>query len=152
MERGEFIFSSLVMLVVVGGITLIGNTIGYDNGVAEAIPGMILIIIIGWSSLILARELPLDLPSVAYAGFITILVFLPFMPTQEFLVRYTDRISLLATATPILAYVGLSISLQMSRLKQVGWKLIVVAIFVFVGTFFGSAIVAHVVLTLQGLI
>lgn len=152
MERTEFILNSLKMLVLVGIITLIGNTIGYDNGFVEAIPGMILIIIIGWVSLFLAREIPLELPSFAYAIFIAMVLALPFMPTQELFLRYTDRIAFLATATPILAYAGLSVSLQMDRLKLVGWKLVVVAVFVFFGTFFGSAIIAQIVLTLQGII
>jgi hypothetical protein len=152
MERSEFILNTLQMLVVVGIITIVGNAIGYDAGIVESIPGMLIIIAIGLVSLLLAREIPLALPSFAYAIFIAMVLALPFSPTQELFLRYTDRISFLATATPILAYAGLSVSLQMDRLKLIGWKLVVVAVFVFFGTFFGSAMVAQVVLELQGII
>jgi len=152
MDRTEFVLNSLKMLIIVGIITLIGNVVGYDTGIIESIPGMILIIAIGLVSLFLAREIPLELPSFAYAIFISMVLALPFAPTQELFLQYTDRISFLATATPILAYAGLSVSLQMDRLKQIGWKLVVVAVFVFFGTFFGSALVAQIVLSLQGLI
>ena len=135
-----------------GIITLVGNLVGFDNGIIESIPGMILIIVIGLVSLVLAREVPAQLPAFAYAIFIAMVLSLPFVPTQELFLRYTDKVSFLATTTPILAYAGLSISLQMDRLKQVGWKLVVVAVFVFFGTFFGSAIIAHIVLGLQGII
>ncbi|WP_251330885.1 hypothetical protein [Haloplanus pelagicus] len=152
MDRTDFVTNALAMLVVVGVITLIGNTVGYDAGIVESIPGIVLIIAIGIVSLYLAREIPLELPSFAYAIFIAMVLALPFSPTQEVFLRYTDRISFLATATPILAYAGLSVSLQMDRLKQIGWKLVVVAVFVFFGTFFGSAIIAQTVLSFQGII
>jgi hypothetical protein len=152
MERSEFVLNTLKMLIIVGIVTLVGNTIGYDNGIVESIPGMVIIIAIGAVSLLLAREVPAELPSFAYAIFIAMVLALPFSPTQELFLRYTDRISFLATATPILAYAGLSVSLQMDRLKKVGWKLILVAVFVFFGTYFGSALIAHIVLGLQGLI
>lgn len=152
MERSEFFLNTLKMLTIVGIITLIGNTVGYDAGIIESIPGMILIIAIGLVSLVLAREVPAELPSFAYAIFISMVLALPFMPTQELFLQYTDRISFLATATPILAYAGLSVSLQMDRLKKIGWKLILVGVFVLLGTFFGSAIVAQFVLNLQGII
>ncbi|WP_251344280.1 hypothetical protein [Haloplanus halophilus] len=152
MDRTEFVTNALAMLVIVGIITLIGNTVGYDAGIVESIPGIALIVAIGIVSLFLSREIPLELPSFAYAIFIAMLLALPFSPTQEVFLRYTDRISFLATATPILAYAGLSVSLQMDRLKQIGWKLVVVAVFVFFGTFFGSAIIAQIVLSLQGII
>jgi hypothetical protein len=111
-----------------------------------------MIVAIGLISLVASREIPLRLPAFAYAIFIATVLALPFSPTQEVFLQYTDKISFLATATPILAYAGLSVSLQMDRLKQVGWKLVVVAIFVFFGTYFGSAIIAQLVLMWQGLI
>jgi hypothetical protein len=37
-------------------------------------------------------------------------------------------------------------------MKEVSWKLVLVAVFVFFGTFFGSAIIAQIVLTAQGII
>lgn len=152
MERTAFTLNALKMLIVVGIIILVGNQVGYGVSIVAALPGMVMIIAIGLASLVLAEEIPLKLPAFAYAIFIATLLALPFSPTQDIFLQFTDRINFLATATPILAYAGLSISLQMDRLKQVGWKLVLVAIFVFFGTFFGSAIVAHIVLSLQGII
>jgi len=152
MDRTEYALNALKMLIVVGIITIVGNAVGYDAGIVESIPGMLIIVAIGLVSLLLAREVPAELPAFAYAIFIAMVLALPFSPTQELFLRYTDRISFLATATPILAYAGLSVSLQMDRLKLIGWKLVAVAVFVFFGTFFGSAIIAHAVLGLQGII
>jgi hypothetical protein len=56
-------------------------------------------------------------------------------------------------ATPVLAYAGLAITREeVATFARSGWKLFVVAIFVFVGTYVGSAAIAQLVLTLQGVI
>ncbi|GAD51346.1 hypothetical protein MBEHAL_0106 [Halarchaeum acidiphilum MH1-52-1] len=77
---------------------------------------------------------------------------LPYSPVQETVVGLTKPINFLATTTPILAYAGLSVALQVQRMREVSWKLILVACLVFLGTFFGSAIVAQIVLSAQGII
>ena len=38
----------------------------------------------------------------------------------------------------------------MEAFKKSGWKIVVVGVFVFLGTFLGSAVVAEVVLRIQG--
>jgi len=58
----------------------------------------------------------------------------------------------LGTTTPILAFAGISVGNKLGEFKKLGWKVFVVAIFVFAGTFFGSAIVANIIMSLTGLI
>ena len=58
----------------------------------------------------------------------------------------------LGTTTPILAFAGLSVGNKIQKLKNLSWKVFIVAIAVFIGTFFGSAIVSHIILKLQGII
>lgn len=151
-ETREFGVDSLKMLIVVGVITLVGNRIGYGIPIADAVPGMAFIVVVGLISLLLGRYLPLELPSFAYAMVIAFLLALPFSPVQDQLLAMTEQVNFLATTTPILAYAGLSIGLQVSRMKEVSWKLVVVAVAVFFGTFFGSAVIAQLVLAAQGAI
>ncbi len=66
--------------------------------------------------------------------------------------EYTNSVNFLGTTTPILAFAGIAVGTQVDRLKQLSWKLVVVAFAVFLGTFFGSAVVAEIVLKIQGLI
>ncbi|ADJ14050.1 hypothetical protein [Halalkalicoccus jeotgali] len=152
LSEREFGFDSLAMLIVVGVLTLAANYVGYGISPLAAAPGMGLVVAIGFVSLLLGRYLPLELPSFAYAMVIAFLLALPFSPVQGFVLDLTDRIEFLATTTPILAYAGLSIGLQVRRMREISWKLVVVAVFVFFGTFFGSALVAQFVLSWQGII
>lgn len=152
MERTEFVVQSTIMLLIVGVITIVGNAVGYDYGIFEAVPGILMILAIGLVSLILRRELPFKLPAFAWAIFIATLLALPFSPVQDVFLTYTDRIDFLATATPILAYAGLSVALEADRLKRIGWQLVVVALVTFFASYIGSAIIAEIVLRYQGVI
>lgn len=152
MDLPEFSLESLKMLIVVGALTLTANWIGYGVGPLDAAPGIALIVSVGLVSIVLGRVLPLDLPSFAYAMVIAFLLAVPFSPVQEQVLAVTERIDFLATTTPILAYAGLSIGLQTTRMKQVSWKLVLVAVLVFFGTYFGSAVISHLILTFQGII
>lgn len=152
MDNRTFAVNALLMLGIVGVLTLVANTIGYEMSAVDALPGILLIIAIGFGSLFLGRALPYELPSFAYAMVIAFLVSTPFSPIQETVITMAEEINFLATTTPILAYAGLSIGLQTKRMKEVSWKLVLVAVFVFFGTFFGSAVIAQIVLTLQGII
>lgn len=147
-----FTIDSLKMLIIVGVITLVGNQVGYGLSIIDAIPGIVMMIAIGLIALLLGRFLPLDLPSFAYAMIIAFLIALPFSPVQDTVVSISQEVNFLATTTPILAYAGLSIGLQTTRMKEVSWKLVLVAVLVFFGTFFGSAIISQIILTLQGVI
>lgn len=152
METRQFGLESVKMLVVIGVITLVGNWIGYGISIVEALPGIALIVLIGLASLLLGRVLPLELPSFAYAMVLAFLLALPFSPVQQQVLAMTEDINFLATTTPILAYAGLSIGLQVTRMKEVSWKLVLVAVLVFFGTFFGSAVIAHLTMSFQGTI
>lgn len=148
----EFRRNSLIMLLIIGVITLIGNWVGYGISPIEAAPGMALIVVIGLVSLLLGRILPLELPSFAYAMIIAFLLALPYSPVQSIVLSLTEPVNFLATTTPILAYAGLSVGSQVTQMRDVSWKLVVVAVFVFFGTFFGSALVAQAVMSIQGTI
>lgn len=142
----------LKMLILVAIITLIGQNIGFGISLVNAIPGMIIIIIISMVGLALKDILPLKLPAFAYVSLIALILTMPYLPTSKFILKYTNEVNFLGTTTPILAYAGISIGLSITKLAKISWKLIVIACVVFIGTFFGSAIIAQIVLKIQGII
>ena len=140
------------MLIIISVITVVGNYVGYGISPIEAAPGMLLIAVIGFVSLLLGRHLSLQFPAFAYATIIGFVLSLPFSPVQDIVLSLTDPVQFLATTTPILAYAGLSIGLQVTSMKQMSWKIVAVAICAFTGTFIGSALVAQAILSYQGII
>lgn len=113
----------------------------------DALPGMLLLYVMVVVGLLIGRVMPFYLPSVAWVSLVSILATLPVMPGSEWVVAQLAEINFLAMVTPVLAYAGLTLTgREFAMFRQTGWKLILVAILVFFGTFVGSAFVANLLL------
>lgn len=143
----------LKMLIVVGVLVLIGQRFGYGIAIMPALPGMIIVILISFLALTIKDSFPnLKFPAFAWASLTALILSMPFMATADLFLKYTNEVNFLGTTTPILAFAGISVGNKIEKLKKLSWKVFIVAIAVFIGTYFGSAIVAHIVLKLQGII
>lgn len=142
----------VLVFLIIGAIMLVGNWIGYDILPLDALPGLAVLIGISIAGLVIHKLLPFQMPSIAYIGILGLILTLPSMPGSTQIVEWTSQVSLLAIATPILAYAGVSIGRSWFDFVQLGWKTIVVGMFVLLGTFLGSALIAEVVLRMQGII
>lgn len=141
-----------LLLVIFGFTALIGNWAGYEIMPLTALPGMIALILICLAGFILRELIPVNFPSIAYISLIGVLVSMPWMPGSEKIVEWTSQVELLALATPILAYAGIAIGRSWTDFVKLGWKTIVVASLVMLGTFIGSALIAEIILRFQGII
>lgn len=75
------------------------------------------------------------------------LVFCIIFP---FAIEAIYAVDFLAITTTILTFAGLSIANRLGDLKRVSWKIVIVGMFVFIGTYLGSAIIAQIGLLLTG--
>ena len=66
--------------------------------------------------------------------------------------KYTDVITTAPIGTVILAAAGVSIGTKLDDVKKLSWKIILISLVVFSGTYFGSAIIANIVLKFSGII
>lgn len=149
----EKIKNQSIILFIVGILILIGQRVGLGIDIVGAIPGMLMVVAIAIFSIFMRAMTPkLQFPAFAWASLTALILSMPFMPTSEIFLRYTDQVNFLGTTTPILAFAGISVGNKIVELKELSWKSAIVAIFVFTGTFFGSAIIAHIVLKIQGII
>jgi len=143
----------LKMLLVVAVLILIGQKIGFKVPILKAVPGMILVVIVCLLSLTIKDLLPnLKFPAFAWATMIGLILSMPFMPTAKVFLEYTNQVNFLGTTTPILALAGISVGNKIPQLKKMSWKILVISLVVFASTYFGSAIIAQIVLKIQGII
>lgn len=142
----------IILLSIFAVVSLAANWIGYDVMPLSALPGMLILVVICLAGLIIQKALPYKIPSVAYIAIIGIILSMPWMPGSSIVVEWTSEVQLLALTTPILAYAGIAIGRSWTDFVKLGWRTIVVAVFVLLGTFLGSAIIAEVVLRFQGII
>lgn len=139
-------------LAIVSALTLIGNMIGYGVMPLAALPGIITLMAIVLVGMVIHHYLPFKVPSIAYIGILGFLVTIPGVPGAETLYAWTAEVNLLALTTPILAYAGISIGNSWADFAKLGWKTIVIGMLVLLGTYLGSAVVAEIILRIQGIV
>lgn len=99
----------IMVLTIIGIITLVGNFVGADIPIADAIPGMAFLVIISIIGVICAKVIPIRIPAVAYIVTIGCIVTIPGFPGATTFNAWAQKVNFLALATPILAYAGISI-------------------------------------------
>ncbi|PIE55907.1 MAG: hypothetical protein CSA34_07115 [Desulfobulbus propionicus] len=101
--------------------------------------------------LILTKKITIGWPAVLWVSVVLIFVSMPWMPTHEFVIKYTTPVALLPMATPVLAYAGFAIAKnELQLFKKAGWKIIIVACLSFTGSYVASAAISNFVLKLTG--
>jgi len=149
----------VLILAISAVISLLGNiinTITDKNpdtfvSVLDGMAGMFLLFGIALAGSILNLIFP-KIPAIIYITALGILLAMPHSPTGAFVSGQVGKIGMLPTVTPILVYAGVSMGKDWIEFKKIGWKGIVVAIFVMIGTYVGSALIAQLILSAQGII
>lgn len=144
------LLESLYVLILVGALTLVGNMVGPNIGIIDAIPGMVILILIAMAGILAAKYLPGGIPAVAYVVTIGCIVTYPTFPGAVIMSKYIAKVNFLALCTPILAYAGIAIGRDLDALRKMGWRIIVVSCVVFIGTYIGSAMIAEAILKMTG--
>ena len=144
------IFNWILLLIIFSIITVIGNYLGYKHPMADSLIGMAILSVVTLIGVWLERELPFNISSILYISVMGILIAFPGMPTSEFVLYYVSQIELLSIVTVFLAYVGIGMGKSWDEFKALGWRAIVITILVIAATYYGAAIVAHIVLVLTG--
>ena len=132
----------------------------------ETIPCLLYMIVIIFVCYLLhdalAKVLPFTVPTVLYISLIAAILSFPGidcaigsifgMPDGLMATTFAKFYGLLPLCTPILAYAGISSGKELKTFKELGFAIICVAILTFVGTYFGSAIIAQLILSGSGVI
>ena len=148
MRKQEWLFT----LALAGLGMMLANFIGFDVAFSKSLPGVLVLLAISAVAVFLGWLIPLKLPTVAYCSILGLLCACPVSPVAEFVIQSVGEINFTAPLTMVGAFAGMSISNQLKQFVKQGWKMIVISVLVMTGTFFGSVIIAQVVLQLTGTI
>lgn len=143
---------TILVFIVTGVITVIGNTIGYHHPLSEAAVGYLILLVITLLGMALGKYVPIKLPMVFWISLLALLSTSAVSPWAKTISYYTGKLDFTAICTPILAYAGLAVGKDLAMFKQMSWRIIVVALAVYSGTFILSTAVAQVMLHFEGLI
>lgn len=139
------------LLVITGMLVLITQKVGLKMSILDAIPGMIIIILVATIALIIRDLFPKSIfPAFGWVTILGFLFSMPYNPLSVKFMEYTDKVNFMAITTPLLAFAGLSVGNKIDDLKKMSWKIALISVIVFITIFFACALIAETVLRLRG--
>ncbi len=82
-------------------------------------------------------------------GWVSILSLILCLVVPTF-VEWINHVDFLSITTPVLTFAGISVANRLVDLRKISWKIVIVGIFVFLGTYIGSATLSQLALNLSG--
>ena len=150
----KYFVQQLGLLLMVSVIIILTNVIGYKMPVKDSIIGVLLLSAISLIGLTISKFMSrfVKLPSMMYVSLLGLLLACPISPVKDIVVGTTTPVAFLAPATALGAFAGVSLGQDLKDFAKMGWKLVLITLFVITGTFIFSALVADVVLKMTGAI
>jgi len=135
---------SMVALVVMCLVSLVSNWAGTGTDPLAALPAMLIIFAMVVVGMMLSKLIPIGFPAVAWVSLVSVLLTIPVSPVAGPILAELKNISFLAMVTPVLAYAAMAITkMEVDLFKRSGFKIVVISILVFTGTYVGSALIAN---------
>lgn len=150
----KYFVQQLGLLLMVSVIIILTNVIGYKMPVKDSIIGVLLLSTISLIGLTISKFMSrfVKLPSMMYVSLLGLLLACPVSPVKDIVVGTTTPVAFLAPATALGAFAGISLGKDLKDFAKMGWKLVLITLFVITGTFIFSALVADIVLKMTGAI
>ena len=150
----KYFVQQLGLLLMVSVVIILTNIIGYKMPVGDSIIGVLLLSAISLVGLTISNFMSrfVKLPSMIYVSLLGLLLACPVSPVKDIIVETTTPVAFLAPATALGAFAGISLGKDLKEFAKMGWKLVLITLFVITGTFIFSALVADVVLKMTGAI
>ena len=150
----KYFVQQLGLLLMVSVVIILTNVIGYKMPVGDSIIGVLLLSAISLVGLTISNFMSrfVKLPSMIYVSLLGLLLACPVSPVKDIIVETTTPVAFLAPVTALGVFAGISLGKDLKEFAKMGWKLVVITLFVITGTFIFSALVADVVLKITGAI
>ena len=150
----KYFVQQLGLLLMVSVVIILTNVIGYKMPVGDSIIGVLLLSAIALVGLTISNFMSrfVKLPSMMYVSLLGLLLACPVSPVKDIVIETTTPVAFLAPATALGAFAGISLGKDLKEFVKMGWKLVLITLFVITGTFIFSALVADVVLKITGAI
>lgn len=150
----KYFVQQLGLLLMVSVIIILTNVIGYKMPVKDSIIGVLLLSAVSLIGLTISKFMSrfVKLPSMMYVSLLGLLLACPVSPVKDIVVGTTTPVAFLAPATALGAFAGISLGKDLKDFAKMGWKLVLITLFVITGTFIFSALVADIVLKMTGAI
>ncbi len=137
-------------LAICGFMSVVSNVLATKATIMQSITGVLVLIIIALLGIAASKYLPGGIPAAAYVVTIGCILTIPGVPGAATIAALVKPVGFVALCTQILAYAGIAIGKDLDAFSETGWRICVLAIFVFTGTYLASAIIAQFILKALG--
>ena len=153
MSRSEKLTQFVIVVCIAAILTAIGNIMDGKHVFSESLLGVAVLAGIATIGAVIS-SLPYanKFPMVFWVSLVGVIISLPGMPGQPWVIEKPSHITFLATTTPVLAYAGLSLGKDLGAFRRLSWRIIPVALAVTAGTLICATVLAQIMLHLEGLI
>ena len=142
------------LMAMIFTLILMSNVVGYGVSPAQTIPGLLILCGIAVVGLTISKAMSrfVKLPSMLYVVVLAVLLSCPISPVSESVIALTSTVQFMAPTTAMGAFIGISLGKEIKAFAKMGWKYVIITIFVITGTFVFSALIADLVLKVTGVI
>lgn len=133
----------IVSWMVVGLMVLIGNRIGFDVPMLDALPGVFLIIMAVLVGDLIYVGTKRKLPAVCWISLVAMIMTFPATPYSADIAEITGKVNFLALITPMLTFAGLSLAKDIPAFRRLGWRIVVVSLLANAGVFLAATVIAQ---------
>lgn len=142
------------LMAMIFTLILMSNVVGYGVSPAQTIPGLLILCGIAVVGLTISKAMSrfVKLPSMMYVVVLAMLLSCPISPVSESVIALTSNVQFMAPTTAMGAFIGISLGKEIKAFAKMGWKYVIITIFVITGTFVFSALIADLVLKVTGVI
>ncbi len=132
---------------IVGVSAVIMNSVGTRSFVGSDALGILVLLLLTGLSFRLARLVP-SIPSSVWVLAITTILSAPFLPTSAWIAGLTQHLDVILIGLPALTLIGLTVGRDVSALKSLSWKIILVAFLTYSASFIAAAAIGQFTLHL----
>lgn len=142
------------LMAMIFTLILMSNVVGYGVSPAQTIPGLLILCGIAVVGLTISKAMSrfVKLPSMMYVVVLAVLLSCPISPVSESVIALTSNVQFMAPTTAMGAFIGISLGKEIKAFAKMGWKYVIITIFVITGTFVFSALIADLLLKVTGVI
>lgn len=93
-----------------------------------------------------------NLPGFAWGTLVAFFLTLPVSPLQKPILEALSAYQFTLVGLPLLAFAGISVGEDLQVFKKLSWKIVIISFVVMASTYFGSALIAQLVMYWKGVI
>jgi uncharacterized membrane protein YiaA len=138
---------AVLAYAIVGVSALVMNIVGTKSFTGADALGILVLLLLTGLSFRLARLLP-SVPSSVWVLAITTILSAPFLPTAGLLAALTGHLDVILIGLPALTLIGLTVGRDISALRALSWKIIIIALLTYSASFIAAAALGHFALDL----